>query len=252
MKNKNKRMSNHKEDFLMGQLTGKNAIITGASSGIGATIAKHLAHEGANVVLAARRKEKLGTIAEEINTAGEGQALAVPTNVANRSEVEAMVKKAAETFGDIDIYVNNAGLMLDARVREGKVEEWEQMIDVNIKGALYGINAVTPTMIERSTGHIINIASVSGQEVTKISSVYSATKFAVRALSMGMEKELARTGVRVTNISPGMVDTDLARSRGRSNSDRRPLDTDDIARAIVYAVTQPDYVNVNEITVRPV
>src|SRR5699024_1227240 len=135
-------------------------------------------HEGANVVLAARRKEKLGTIAEEINTAGEGQALAVPTNVANRSEVEAMVKKAAETFGDIDIYVNNAGLMLDARVREGKVEEWEQMIEFNIKGSPYSIKAQTSTLINQLTGQSINNANVYGKQGKKISTVNSATKFA--------------------------------------------------------------------------
>lgn len=236
----------------MAQLTGKTAIVTGASSGIGATIAKHLANEGANVVLAARRKEKLDIIAREINSNGKGKALAVVTDVANRSDIDGMVKKASEAFGDIDIYINNAGLMLDARIRNGKVDEWDQMIDVNIKGALYGINAVVPSMVARATGHIVNISSVSGHEVTKVSSVYSATKFAVRALSMGMEKELAHTGVRVTNISPGMVDTDLAGSHRNSSSDRKPLETDDIARAIVYAVTQPDNVNVNEITVRPV
>lgn len=233
----------------MGQLTGKTAIITGASSGIGATIARYLANEGANVVLAARRKKNLDAIAAEINSKENGQALAIATDVANQSEVEAMVQQAIEAFGPISIYVNNAGLMLDAKVRNGKVDAWDQMIDVNIKGALYGVNAVIPSMVERATGHIINISSVSGHEVTKVSSVYSATKFAIRALSMGMEKELAHTGVRVTNISPGMVDTELAENR---SGGRKPLDTDDIARAIVYAVTQPDYVNVNEITVRPV
>ncbi|WP_449354010.1 SDR family oxidoreductase [Virgibacillus natechei] len=234
----------------MPNLTGKTAIITGASSGIGATIAKHLASEGANVVLAARRMEKLTAVADEINLKSGGQALAARADVSSRSDIENMVKQANETFGDIDIYVNNAGLMLRSVVQEGNVEDWEDMIDVNIKGVLYGINAVLPSMIERSTGHIVNISSVSGQEVTKSSTVYSATKYAARALSMGLEKELARTGVRVTNISPGMVDTDLM--TGNKPKDRKPLETDDIAKAIVYAVTQPDYVNVNEITVRPV
>lgn len=234
----------------MESLTGKTAIITGASSGIGAKIAEQLANEGANVVIAARRKDKLEAVAGGINSKGNGQALAVVTDVANRSDVEDTVLKAKEAFGEIDIYVNNAGLMLGSVVQDGEVEAWESMIDVNIKGVLYGINAVLPSMKARSTGHIINISSVSGHEVTKASTVYSATKFAARALSMGLEKELARTGVRVTNISPGMVDTDLASSR--NFKDRKPLQTDDIARAIVYAVTQPDYVNVNEITVRPV
>src|SRR5690625_1197273 len=139
--------------------------------------------------------------------------------------------------------------MLNGVVTEGQLQDWENMIDVNIKGVLYGIHEVIPSMIERKNGHIINIASVSGFEVTKRSAVYSSTKFAVRALSMGLEKELARTGVRVTNISPGMVDTDLS---SRAKVDRKILQPEDIATAVVYAVSQPDYVNVNEITVRPV
>ena len=234
----------------MNKLTGKTAIITGASSGIGAKIAEQFASEGANVVLAARRKEKLIMVAEAINAKGNGQALAVVTDVSNRADVEDMVKQARNAFGVVDIYVNNAGLMLESVVKEGNVEAWESMIDVNIKGVLYGINAVLPSMVERETGHIVNISSVSGQEVTKTSTVYSATKFAARALSMGLEKELARTGVRVTNVSPGMVDTDLM--AGNKPKDRKPLNTDDIANAIVYAVIQPEHVNVNEITVRPV
>ncbi len=141
--------------------------------------------------------------------------------------------------------------MLSSPIRSGKVEEWEKMIDVNIKGVLYNIHSVLPSMLERSSGHIINIASVSGFEVTKVSTVYSATKFAVRAISTGLEKELAKTGVRVTNISPGMVDTTLT-NESSWNNERKKLETKDIAKAVVYAVTQPDYVNVNEITVRPV
>src|SRR5690625_84339 len=238
----------------------KTAVITGASSGIGAKIAAYLANEGANVVLAARRVALLEASRDEINKRGKGKAIAVATDVSSSASVEAMVHEAEREFGKIDIYVNNAGLMLEAKLTSGEVEQWEQMIDVNIKGVLYGIHSVLPQLIARSSGHIINLSSVSGQEVTKNSSVYSATKFAVRALSMGMEKELARTGVRVTNISPGMVDTDLTQQQDQSQTRREseqdntrlPLQTDDIARAVVYAVTQPDYVNVNELTIRPV
>ncbi len=232
----------------MKSLQGKTAIITGASSGIGAAIAKVLSGEGANVVLAARRIDKLKEVEQIISSQGNGKALAVRTDISNREDVENLVKKVEEAFGSIDVFVNNAGQMLSAAVQSGKVEEWESMIDVNIKGVLYGINAVLPSMLERSSGHIVNIASVSGLEVTKTSTVYSATKFAVRAISTGLEKELARTGVRVTNISPGMVDTRLS----KSSSDRKKLEAEDIAKAVMYAVTQPDYVNVNEITVRPV
>ncbi|WP_425516864.1 SDR family oxidoreductase [Sporosarcina aquimarina] len=232
----------------MHSLAGKTAIVTGASGGIGAAIAKELAKEGANVVLAARREEQLKAVAKEINSTNQGQALAVPTDIANESEVKELAKRANEAFGSIDIYVNNAGQMLSATVRNREVEQWERMIDVNIKGVLYGIDSVLPGMVERSSGHIINIASVSGFEATKKSTVYSATKFAVRAISTGLEKELARTGVRVTNISPGMVDTRLSSSM----TDRKKLEAEDIAKAVVYAVKQPEYVNVNEITVRPV
>lgn len=244
----------------MGKLTGKTAVVTGASSGIGEAIARHLAREGANVVLTARRKEKLENISAQINERGEGRALAVAADVSNRQDVVAMTKRANDAFGMVDIYVNNAGAMLSAAVREGKTEEWDEMIDVNIKGVLYGIHAVLSQMLDRSSGHIVNISSVSGQEVTKVSTVYSATKYAVRAISMGLEKELARTGVRVTNISPGMVDArdefekqgETEEQQHRRFGNRKPLKTDDIARAIVYAVTQPDDVNVNEVTVRPV
>ncbi|WP_010649671.1 SDR family oxidoreductase [Oceanobacillus massiliensis] len=231
------------------KLEGKTAIVTGASSGIGKAIAMHLAKEGANVVLAARRKDKLDELTEVINGLESGRAIAIETDVSKQREIDSMITKAEMTFGDIHIYVNNAGLVGKGAVRNHNVSEWDQMIDVNIKGVLYGVNAVLPGMLEKSSGHIINISSVSGHEVTKVSTVYSATKYAVRAISMGLEKELARTGVRVTNISPGMVETE--RNSEHLPKDRKALDTDDIAQAVIYAVTQPRYVNVNEITVRP-
>lgn len=228
----------------MGKLTGKTAVVTGASSGIGAAVAEHLADAGANVILAARRKDKLAAVAAKIN----GNVLSVTCDMTNKSDVDELAKQAIDEFGQIDIYVNNAGAVLGSRVQDGQTENWDQMIDTNIKGVLYGINSALPGMLERASGHIVNVASVSGLEVNKVSAVYSATKFAVRALSMSLEKELARTGVRVTNISPGQVDTAI----DSKPSDRKPLDASDIANAVVYAVAQPDYVNVNEITVRPV
>ncbi|MEN1967105.1 SDR family oxidoreductase [Lentibacillus sp. N15] len=233
----------------MNNLNEKTAIVTGASSGIGAATAKYLANEGVNVVLAARRQDKLERIVKLINEQGKAQAIPVVTDVSNQGDVSALVAKAKDTFGNIDIYVNNAGAVLSGSLRAGDVEAWETMIDVNIKGVLYGIHAVLPNMLKRSEGHIINISSVSGHEVTKTSAVYSATKYAVRALSMSMEKELAKTGVRVTNISPGMVNTEIFSGDA---AERKPLEPDDIARAIVYALKQPNYVNVNEIIVRPV
>lgn len=232
----------------MGLLTGKTAIVTGASSGIGKSTAKQLAEAGANVVLVARRLDKLEAVVEQIVQAGKGKALAVQADVSDREAIIQAVDAAYKEFGSIDILVNNAGVMLSSKVRSGAVEEWEQMIDVNIKGMLYGIDAVLPKMIEQATGHIINIGSVAGLEVTKHSTVYSATKFAVKAISTGLEKELAQTGVRVTNVTPGMVDTELSTAK----TERKKLAARDIGNAVVYATTQPDYVNVNEVTVRPV
>jgi len=230
-------------------LKNKTAVVTGASSGIGKAIAEKLAKEQMNVVLVARSEGKLTNLADELNAKSGGKAIAIATDVSRQSEVERMVKQTEETFGTIDVYVNNAGLMLNAKVTEGEVDKWEQMVDVNIKGVLYGLHQVIPKMVERKYGHIINISSVSGQEVTKTSTVYSATKFAVRAISMGLEKELAHTGVKVTNISPGMVQTGLLEGYEKK---RKPLDPSDVANAIYYAISQPDYVNMNEITIRPV
>lgn len=228
----------------------KTAIITGASSGIGKAIAIRLANEGINVCLAARSSEKLVQLAAKINGREEGKAYVYQTNVTSHKEVEQMVERVKKEIGFIDIYINNAGVMKNTTIRSGEVQDWEKMIDVNVKGVLYGINAILPDMIEEKRGHIVNISSVSGFEVTRNSTVYSATKFAVRAISQGLEKELAHTGVRVTNISPGMVDTPLTNRTESIN--RKPLKASDIAQAVSYAINQPQFVNVNEITVRPV
>ncbi|MGM8366070.1 SDR family oxidoreductase [Virgibacillus sp. W0181] len=233
----------------MTQLIGKTAIVTGASSGIGIAITKELAKEGANVVLAARNKEKLENIASEIGV--EENILYVQTDVTKQQDVSLLVERAKLDFGRVDIYVNNAGRMASSRVLEGSISDWEQMIDINIKGVLYGIHSILPDMLENKSGHIVNIASDSGFEVIERLTVYCATKFAVRAISTGLEKELANTGVRTTNISPGMVETPLS-SKSPFETDRKKLEPADIAKAVVFAVTQPEHVNVNEITVRPV
>ncbi|AOM83608.1 SDR family oxidoreductase [Salisediminibacterium beveridgei] len=234
----------------MTELKGKTAVITGGGTGIGAGIAKALAAEGINVVLAGRRVEKLAEVEKDILREGAGKALSVKTDVTNRADIESLIERAEKQFGQVDIIVNNAGHMLSSQVSAGQVDDWETMIDVNIKGVLFGINSVLPAMMERSSGHIVNVGSVAGLEVSKNSTVYSATKFAVRAISAGLEKELARTGIRVTNIAPGMVETDLTAEY--SWGDRKKLETENIANAVIYALTQPDHVNVNEIAVRPV
>lgn len=231
------------------QLIGKTAIVTGASSGIGTAIVTELRKEGANVVLAARNKEKLDNIVTEV---GESEnILCVQTDVTKQQDVDFLAERARQVFGSIDIYVNNAGKMGSSRVLDGEFSDWDQMIDINIKGVLYGIHSVLPEMLERKNGHIVNIASDSGFEVIERLTVYCATKFAVRAISTGLEKEFANTGVRTTNISPGMVEIPLS-SKSPFEADRKKLEPIDIAKAVIYAITQPEHVNVNEVTVRPV
>lgn len=227
----------------------KIIVVTGASSGIGEAIAKKLAKNEYQVVLVARNKERLEKITKEINETSNHRASYYQVDVSNRDQVEKMVSHVQQNTGDIYGYINNAGLMLDSVVKNGDIDSWDQMIDVNIKGVLYGTSLVIPQMVENAAGHIVNIASVSGHEVTKKSTVYSATKFAVRAISQGLEKELAKTGVRITNISPGMVDTSLVAEF--KQIDRQLLEAEDIANGVLYALEQPSYVNVNELTIRP-
>ncbi|HGL5034816.1 TPA: SDR family oxidoreductase [Staphylococcus aureus] len=228
-------------------LTDKVAVVTGAGSGIGEAIATLLHEEGAKVVLAGRNKEKLQNIANQLS---QDSVKVVPTDVTNKEEVDELIKIAQQTFGGLDIVINSAGQMLSSKITDYQVDEWDSMIDVNIKGTLYTAQAALPTMLEQSSGHLINIASISGFEVTKSSTIYSATKAAVHTITQGLEKELAKTGVKVTSISPGMVDTAI--TAAYNPTDRKKLEPQDIAEAVLYALTQPKHVNVNEITVRPV
>ncbi|HCW7806613.1 TPA: SDR family oxidoreductase [Staphylococcus aureus] len=228
-------------------LTDKIAVVTGAGSGIGEAIATLLHEEGAKVVLAGRNKDKLQNVANQL---AQDSVKVVPTDVTKKEEVDELIKIAQQTFGGLDIVINSAGQMLSSKITDYQVDEWDSMIDVNIKGTLYTAQAALPTMLEQSSGHLINIASISGFEVTKSSTIYSATKAAVHTITQGLEKELAKTGVKVTSISPGMVDTAI--TAAYNPSDRKKLDSQDIAEAVLYALTQPSHVNVNEITVRPV
>ncbi len=228
-------------------LTDKIAVVTGAGSGIGEAIATLLHEEGAKVVLAGRNKGKLQNVANQL---AQDSVKVVPTDVTNKEEVDELMKIAQQTFGGLDIVINSAGQMLSSKITDYQVDEWDSMIDVNIKGTLYTAQAALPTMLEQSSGHLINIASISGFEVTKSSTIYSGTKAAVHTITQGLEKELAKTGVKVTSISPGMVDTAI--TAAYNPSDRKKLDPQDIAEAVLYALTQPKHVNVNEITVRPV
>ncbi|GBW26678.1 putative short chain dehydrogenase [Staphylococcus aureus] len=228
-------------------LTDKIAVVTGAGSGIGEAIATLLHEEGVKVILAARNKDKLQNVANQL---AQDSVKVVPTDVTKKEEVDELIKIAQQTFGGLDIVINSAGQMLSSKITDYQVDEWDSMIDVNIKGTLYTAQAALPTMLEQSSGHLINIASISGFEVTKSSTIYSATKAAVHTITQGLEKELAKTGVKVTSISPGMVDTAI--TAAYNPTDRKKLEPQDIAEAVLYALTQPKHVNVNEITVRPV
>ncbi|MCP2035365.1 NADP-dependent 3-hydroxy acid dehydrogenase YdfG [Planomicrobium sp. HSC-17F08] len=239
--------------------TSKTAIITGASSGIGQAAAKELASRGFAVMLAARREDRLEELKKEIEQAG-GQAAYKVTDVTSSEEMKALAEAAIEQFGQIDVLVNNAGLMPLSYMNKLKIEEWDKMVDVNIKGVLYGIAAVLPHMEERREGHIVNISSVAGHDITPGSAVYSGTKFAVRAITEGLRQELSPDmNIRATIVSPGAVATELTDTITdqdildgfASGNPMKFLEAEDIARAIGYAVEQPDYVDVNEILIRP-
>ncbi|MDM0107581.1 SDR family oxidoreductase [Variovorax sp. J22R24] len=240
-------------------IAGKVAIVTGASSGLGESTARHLAARGAKVVLATRRTDRLDRLVAEIRESG-GDAIAVATDVSKRADLEKLAASAIEAFGRIDVLVNNAGVMPLSPIEKLKVDEWDRTIDVNIKGVLYGIAAVLPSMTAQGSGHIINIASVAGLKVfTPIGTVYSATKFAVRAISEGLRAEIGH-GIRVTIVSPGAVESELQLGSTDPESaagvkafyDANQIPADSVARAVVYAVEQPANVDINEIVLRPV
>ena len=239
----------------MSQVINKVVIITGASSGIGEGTARVLAEQGAKVVLGARRTDRLEKIAAEIRAAG-GQVEYRALDVTSLEDTQAFVAFAREKFGSIDVIVNNAGLMPLSPLHELKIDEWNRMIDVNIRGVLHGIAAVLPDMRERKSGHIINVSSIGGHQVWPTCGVYCGTKFAVIAISEALRLE--NPDVRVTVISPGVVESELADTithedtRAMMDDFRAHAITPDaIGRAIAYAIGQPANVAVSEIIVRP-
>ncbi|NMY49732.1 SDR family oxidoreductase [Pseudomonas sp. WS 5011] len=238
-------------------ISGKVVIITGASSGLGEATARHLAEKGARVVLAARRKDKLDALVAELVKAG-GQAVAYQTDVTSQDDVKALIQGAIDTFGRLDVLVNNAGLMAIAPLSEGRVDEWDRMIDINIKGLLYGVAAALPVFRQQNSGHFINIASVAGLKVfSPGGTVYSGTKFAVRAISEGLRHEVGGR-IRTTTIEPGAVDSELKfGSSHQASRDfvvdfyQQAIPAESVARAIAFAIEQPADVDINEIVLRP-
>ena len=239
-------------------IASKVVVITGASSGLGAQAARHLAEQGATVVLGARREDRIKALAEEITAKG-GTALAVETDVTDRASVQNLVDTAVETYGRIDVLLNNAGVMPLSPLENLRVDEWDLMIDVNIKGVLYGIAAALPHMKARKSGHIINVSSVAGHRVLENSAVYSATKFAVRALSEGLRGEVKPYNLRTTVISPGAVQSELldgihdeaTAEQLRNFVPGIAISAESFARCVAFAISQPEDVDINEILFRP-
>jgi NADP-dependent 3-hydroxy acid dehydrogenase YdfG len=233
----------------------KVVLITGASSGIGAGIARELGAARAKLALGARRTDRLEALAEEIRGNG-GEVLTRRLDVTDCPDVAAFADAARAAFGRVDVIVNNAGVMPLSLMASLKVDEWDRMVDVNIKGVLYGIAAVLPEMTARGSGHIVNIASIGALRVSPTAAVYCATKYAVRAISDGLRQENDK--IRVTCVHPGVVESELADTitdpvaAGAMKTYRAiALKPDAIARAVRYAIEQPDDVDVSEIVVRP-
>jgi NADP-dependent 3-hydroxy acid dehydrogenase YdfG len=236
------------------------AVVTGASSGIGQATALALAREGYAVALAARREDRIADLAEQIAADG-GEAITVPTDVAHQPSAAALIHRAKDELGSVDVLVNNAGVMLLGPIVGADIEHWQRMVNVNVLGLMYCTHAALPIMQEQGGGHIVNVSSVAGRIAGMGAGAYNATKWAVGAFSESLRQEGVDYNVRVTIIEPGYVDTELQGHNenplvlDRIEKDRQQigkvLEAGDIANAIVYAVTQPAHVSINEVLVRP-
>lgn len=234
--------------------------ITGASSGIGAACTKLFAHNGAKLILAARRKEKLQQLVESLSINSSHVHL-IELDVRNREAVESAISSLPPQWSNIDVLINNAGLSrgLD-KLHEGDFQDWEEMIDTNIKGLLYMTRYIVPGMVERARGHVINIGSIAGHQTYPAGNVYCGTKAAVKSISEGLKQDLLGTPIRVTSVDPGMVETEFSEVRFRGNTERAakvyqgvtPLTPDDIADVIYFCATRPAHVNINEVILMPV
>ncbi|CAL66499.1 SDR family oxidoreductase [Christiangramia forsetii] len=242
-------------------MKGKTIIITGASSGIGEATAMRLAKEGVNVVLTARREEKLKELKSKIDKENGGKALVIPGDVTKKEDFKNLIDKTKKEFGSIDGLINNAGLMPLSYVKNLHTDEWDKMVDVNIKGVLNGVAAVLPTMMEQKSGNIINISSSAARKIYPGGAVYCATKSAVKMFSEGLRQELApKFNINITSIEPGFVDTELTdtitddeiKEDVLSNfKEMTPLQAEDIANAIYYSLSQPKRANVNDVFIMP-
>jgi NADP-dependent 3-hydroxy acid dehydrogenase YdfG len=238
-------------------IEGKVVVITGGSSGLGEATARHLAEKGATVAIAARRRDRLDRIVEDIASSG-GRAKGYQVDVAQKAQIDDLVANVVKDFGRIDVLVSNAGVMPIAPLSQRRTDEWDRMIDVNVKGLLYGIAAALPVFEKQQSGHFINLGSVAGIKVfSPGGTVYSATKFAVRAISEGLRHEVGGK-IRVTVVEPGAVDSELTSNTSDQASRefvvefyKQAIPASSVARAIAYAIEQPADVDINEIVLRP-
>ena len=245
----------------MESLSGKTVLITGASSGIGRACAQAFAAAGARLILAARRLDRLESLAAVLNRKPGKDILLLKLDVRDQPAVELAVGGLPDEWAAIDILVNNAGLSRGMdKIHEGRIDDWDEMIGANVRGLLYVSRAVIPGMVKRGRGHVVNIGSIAGHEVYPGGNVYCASKFAVDALSKGMRLDLCGTGLRVSQVSPGMVETEFSIVRFHGDKERAdkvykgltPLSPDDVADAVIYCVTRPPHVDVSEIIVMPI
>ncbi|MCL5990764.1 MAG: SDR family NAD(P)-dependent oxidoreductase [Bacteroidetes bacterium] len=241
-------------------LQGKITLITGASAGIGEACAEVFAEAGANLILIARRKNKLDELSKRIKVKNDVEIINIGCDVRNRKEVGKCIEELPEKFRNIDILVNNAGLARGMnKIQEGSFEDWDEMLDTNIKGLLNVSRFILPGMVERKSGHVVNIGSLAGREVYPNGNVYCTTKHAVKAISKGMLVDLNGTGVRVTNLDPGLVETEFSEVRFRGDSEKAkkiyqgytPLTSRDVAEVALFCATRPQHVTIQDILVTP-
>jgi NADP-dependent 3-hydroxy acid dehydrogenase YdfG len=241
------------------KLVGKVAFVTGASSGIGEATALALAEEGAHLAVLARRADRLDALVKRVKDDG-GEAISFVADVTNEAQLRAALRQTRETFGRIDILVNNAGVMLLGKIEGANIEEWRQMLEINVLAVMLACHEVVPMMKAQGGGHIVNLSSVAGRQVKAGYSGYNASKWALGAFSEALRQEVTQQHIRVTVIEPGMVATELRqhisdpevrKAQEEAIRSVTPLQSEDIAAAIIYAVTQPEYVSINEILIRP-
>jgi 3-hydroxy acid dehydrogenase / malonic semialdehyde reductase len=238
----------------------QTVLITGATSGIGEASARRFASAGYRIIITGRRKERLDALASELKKDHNTEVLSLCFDVRDKDEVEKNLGKLPENWDDIDILINNAGLAAGlSHIDDGDIDDWDRMIDTNVKGLLYVTRAISPGMVKRNKGHIINIASIAGKQVYENGAAYCASKHAVDALSRGMRIDFLRHGIKVTNVAPGLVETEFSLVRFHGDEKRAkvpytgitPLNGDDIASVIFYAATLPPHICLNDIVITP-